>query len=293
MNDPRLLLAIPVYNEERYVDKVLTEVRRYAEQTPFDVLVVDDGSTDGTPLRLARHPVEVIRHATNRGYGRSMQDMLRWADFDAYDWLVTMDCDEQHEPAALPSFVAAIRAAERGEHPADVVSGSRYLVARDGDDSPPQDRRSINATITAELNCRLGDLLMGPGVAMTDAFCGFKAYRVRACGRLRLDVDGYDFPMQFWVQAAAQRLAVREIPVRLIYNDPTRTFGGPLNDPQKRLAAYRRTLTRELRRCADRLPSSALHRLDSICHDGSATSIDPSVDASAHPSVRSASACGC
>ena len=269
MPDLRLLLAIPVYNEAKYVDNVLTEVRRYALQTPFDVLVVDDGSTDETPLRLARHPVEVIRHATNRGYGRSMQDMLRWADFDAYDWLVTMDCDEQHEPAALPNFVEAIRAAESDAvDAADVISGSRYLTTNAGDDSPPQDRRSINATITAELNCRIGDLLMGPGATMTDAFCGFKAYRVMACRRLSLDVDGYDFPMQFWVQAAAQRLRVREIPVRLIYNDPTRTFGGPLNDPQKRLTAYRRTLTRELRRCADRLPASALLRLDEICRDG-------------------------
>ena len=95
---PRVLLAIPVYNEARYVDRVLTEVRRRID----DVLVIDDGSTDDTPRRLAAHPVEVIRHATNRGYGRSMQDMMRWARFDGFDWLVTMDCDEQHEPAAIP-----------------------------------------------------------------------------------------------------------------------------------------------------------------------------------------------
>ncbi|MHC4651183.1 MAG: glycosyltransferase [Planctomycetota bacterium] len=93
---------------------------------------------------------------------------------DGYDWLITMDCDEQHEPAAIPSFIDAI---ERGE--SDVISGSRYLRpspgAAAGDDSPPEDRRAINATITAELNCRLG-------LALTDGFCGFKAYRVSACG---------------------------------------------------------------------------------------------------------------
>jgi glycosyltransferase involved in cell wall biosynthesis len=260
MSDLRLLLAIPVYNEQRYVDRVLTEVRKYAQRVPFDVLVVDDGSTDETPLELARHPVEVIRHAANRGYGRSMQDMFRWAEFDGYDWLITMDCDEQHEPASIPTFVEAIRASQSGEVPSDVVSGSRYLAERDAVNTPPEDRRRINATLTEELNRRVGRLL---GTTLTDAFCGFKAYRVGAVRGLQLDVDGYDFPMQFWVQAAAQRLRVREIPIRLIYIDPTRTFGGPLNDPQTRLEAYRRTLIRELRRCADRLPPEAIHDLAS------------------------------
>jgi dolichol-phosphate mannosyltransferase len=230
---PRILVGIPVYNEQRSVRKVLDEVRRFASE----ILVIDDGSTDSTPMLLAEQPVEVIRHATNRGYGRSMQDMLRWARFDGYDWLITMDCDEQHEPAAIPRFVERILADE-----ADVISGSRYLEVNELDGMPPSDRRAINETITAELNCRLD-------LSLTDAFCGFKAYRVRACNRLSLDVDGYDFPMQFWVQAVAHGLRIEELPVRLIYNDPTRSFGGPLDDPGNRLAHYRATMQRELKRC--------------------------------------------
>src|SRR5207237_1376351 len=89
----RTLVAIPVYNEDKHVDKVLDRVQPFAKH----VLLIDDGSTDCTPLRLARHPVEVIRHAENRGYGRSMQDAFRWAAFDGFDWVITMDCDEQHE----------------------------------------------------------------------------------------------------------------------------------------------------------------------------------------------------
>jgi dolichol-phosphate mannosyltransferase len=246
-----ILLGLPVYNEQAYVTTVLSEVRQHADC----VLVIDDGSTDDTPLLLARQPVEVIRHAENRGYGRSMQDMLRWANVDSYDWLITMDCDEQHEPAAIPRFLEAV---EQGA--SDVISGSRYLRSGPAemirDDSPPEDRRAINATITAELNCRLG-------LRLTDAFCGFKAYRVSACDRLRLTVDGYDFPMQFWVQAVAHGLAIEELPVRLIYHDPSRTFGGPLNDPTSRLEHYRRTMHDEIDRCAALLPSGAtvgLHR---------------------------------
>lgn len=237
-----MLVGIPVYNEEGHVAKVLGEVQRYAS----DVLVIDDGSTDATPMRLAEQKVEVVRHATNRGYGRSMQDMIRWACCDGFDWLITMDCDEQHEPAAIPRFVKEI-----SRDDADVISGSRYLRTSEHDDVPPADRRSINQTITEELNERLG-------LSLTDAFCGFKAYRVKACSRLKLDVDGYDFPMQFWVQAVANGLRIREIPVRLIYNDPNRSFGGPLDNPVHRLNLYRRTMCREIEQCKDRLPVGAL-----------------------------------
>lgn len=239
--EPRVLVGIPVYNEQKYVAPVLHEVRRYAA----DILVIDDGSTDCTPMRLAEQPVEVIRHATNRGYGRSMQDMLRWAKFDGFDWLITMDCDEQHEPAAIPLFMERLRAGE-----SDVISGSRYLRPSSGDDAPPSDRRQINLQITQEINARLG-------LSLTDSFCGFKAYRVAACDRLSLDVDGYDFPMQFWVQAVAHGLKIEEVPVRLIYNDPSRSFGGPLDDPQNRLDVYRRTMHRELQRCCRELAANA------------------------------------
>ena len=241
----RVLLGIPVYNEQKYVTQVLGEVLRYAD----DVLVIDDGSTDDTPLLLARQSVEVIRHAENRGYGRSMQDMLRWAKFDGFDWLITMDCDEQHEPAAIPRFIRAVNS-----DTADVISGSRYLVGTPLDDAPPKDRRVINGQITKELNARLE-------LSLTDSFCGFKAYRISACEELSLDVDGYDFPMQFWVQAVAHGLRIEEIPVRLIYHDPSRSFGGPLDVPKSRLNHYRCTMHRELERCASALPNGALDGL--------------------------------
>ncbi|MBL9148034.1 MAG: glycosyltransferase family 2 protein [Phycisphaerae bacterium] len=243
---PKILLAIPVYNEAGYVPKVLAEVATYVGAYVDSVLVVDDGSTDRTPMELAQHRVEVIRHAENRGYGRSMMDMFRWAAFDRFDWLITMDCDEQHEPASIPAFVDAILADD-----ADVVSGSRYLAQTPLDDLPPSDRRHINRLMTDEVNARLG-------LALTDTFCGFKAYRTSALERLRLDVDGYDFPMQFWPQAVAHGLVIREIPVRLIYNDPNRTFGGPLNDPARRIMVYRSTLHRELCRLRTMLPSNAV-----------------------------------
>jgi len=245
----RVLVAIPVYNEQKHVARVL---ERVLEQTK-DVLVIDDGSTDATPAILARFPVEGLRHAENRGYGRSMQDAFRWAAVDGFDWVITMDCDEQHEPESIPDFVEAI---DRDD--SDVVSGSRYLRAASETDRPPPDRRAINGQITSELNERLG-------LALTDAFCGFKAYRVEAVKKLALGEDGYAFPMQFWVRAVSQRLRIREIPIRLIYNDLNRSFGGPLDNPTVRLAHYRRVLHCELERCAESLPAAALNGVAAGC----------------------------
>ena len=248
----RTLVAIPVYNEQKYVTRVLERVGEYAS----DILVIDDGSTDETPMLLARQPVEVIRHAANRGYGHSLLDAFRWARVDDYDWVVTMDCDEQHEPAAIPRF---LEAAAHGE--SDVISGSRYLEFTCEGDCPPKDRRAINAEITGEINERLG-------LSLTDSFCGFKAYRVQALSTMRLNVDGYAFPMQFWVQAVAHGLKITEIPVKLIYNDMNRTFGGPLDDPAVRLGHYREEFHLELRRCADRLPERALADIAACCRCG-------------------------
>ncbi|MFM7050729.1 MAG: glycosyltransferase family 2 protein, partial [Planctomycetota bacterium] len=199
----------------------------------------------------------VIRHGKNRGYGRAMQDMLEWADFRGYDWVISMDCDEQHEPASLPAFVAELA---RGG--CDIVSGSRYLDETLPGDPAPDDRRRINALLTRELNERLS-------LGITDAFCGFKAYRASVCANLRLDACGYEFPMQFWVQACAAGLRVRELAVRRIYVDMTRTFGSGLDEPELRLRVYRDTMHREIRRCAARLPARAMDGLGEESPSGS------------------------
>lgn len=229
----RVLVAIPVFNEAKYLAKVLAQVQSQGA----DVLVVDDGSTDETPAILRTFPgVAVIRHPENRGYGQSLIDAFQFASRQEYDWVISIDCDEQHEPARIPEFIAAARSDD-----ADILSGSRYLKAMSGNTAAPDDRRRINMTITQMLNDRLG-------LRLTDAFCGFKAHRVSAMDRLCLTVPGYAFPLQFWVQAWRQGLAIRELPVELIYNDPNRHFGGMLDDPDSRLTHYLDVFETELAR---------------------------------------------
>src|SRR6185295_15045861 len=113
----RVLTALPVYNEVTHVNPVLDEVVRYAS----DVLVVDDGATDGTSdLLAARKDIHLIRHEKNRGYGAALITAFEYAVAQKYDILVTIDCDGQHEPQRIGQLVDACRNA-------DVVSGSRYL----------------------------------------------------------------------------------------------------------------------------------------------------------------------
>lgn len=235
----RTLVAIPVYNERQYLNHVLDAVARHAR----DVLVINDGSTDGTAeLLAARRDVHVITHPENRGYGQSLIDAFCYAARRGYDWVITMDCDEQHEPDQIPAFLAEAR---RGR--ADVISGSRYLRESPDDDAAPPDRRRINMTI----NTLLEQLL---GLRLTDSFCGFKAHRVAAMRGLELDEPGYAFPLQFWVRCVRAGLRIREIPVPRIYRDRSREFGGTLDDPAARLQHYLEVLVRELRR----EPSAAL-----------------------------------
>lgn len=227
----RLLIAIPVFNERKYVERVLSEVRRYAH----DILCIDDGSTDGTAeLLSARDDIQLIRHPVNRGYGQSIVDAFQYASAHGYDWVITMDCDEQHEPARIPEFLREVESDQW-----DIISGSRYMQASATDDLPPGDRRAINATLTSLLN----ELFAWK---LTDSFCGFKAHRVSAMMQLNLDQPGYAFPMQLWPRVWKAGLRVKEIPVRLIYNDPNRYFGGLLDDAQHRLRHYLDVLNSEL-----------------------------------------------
>ena len=202
----RYLVTIPVFNEASTIQAVLQQVRPYAQ----DILVIDDGSTDPTHRLLAdERNIKTIRHRVNRGYGRSLSEAFTFAIRQGYDWLVTMDCDGQHEPSRIPDLLRAAT-----EDHADIVSGSRYLREMPSHTPPPADRRAINQKITDLLN-ELLDL------QITDAFCGFKAYRVAALEKLHITVPGYGMPLQLWVQAAQQGLSIREIPVPVSYTHLT------------------------------------------------------------------------
>jgi glycosyltransferase involved in cell wall biosynthesis len=221
----RFLTALPVYNEHSHVNSVLDEVVRHAD----DVLVVDDGSTDGTrELLETRRDIRTIRHESNRGYGAALKTAFDYAIDNHYDVLVTIDCDGQHTPQRICQLVAVCR-------DADIASGSRYLCPKEVARQAPAERRQINVQITNELNERLG-------LSLTDAFCGFKAYRVPALAEFSINEPGYGMPIELWVQAAYHHLRIVEVPVPLIYLNEERSFGGSLDDGRQRIEYYHRVL---------------------------------------------------
>jgi len=225
------VVAIPVYNEAPTIERVLQTARRYA----CDILVVDDGSTDGTGDVLDREEgIHLIRHPQNEGYGKGLADAFGFAVRRGYDYLVTMDADEQHDPALIPTFLREIS-------DYDIISGSRYLAELPGADPPPPERRRINREVCAVV----GEVC---GLDLTDAFCGYKAYQTNALRRLDITEFGYAMPLQLWAQAAHLGLRIKEIPCRRIYKDPSRTFGGSLDDPEVRRKHYLETIEREVMR---------------------------------------------
>jgi len=243
----KLLTAIPVYNEEKHLESVLTEVRRYSP----NVLVINDGSSDGTSTLLAKQRgIAVITHPQNRGYGAALSSAFSYALDNQVEVLVTMDCDGQHEPSRISVLMEAI-------HDADIVSGSRYLRDFRQDSLPPADRQRINHIITAELNQTLG-------LELTDAFCGFKAYRRDALQRLHITEAGWGMPLQLWVQAACAGLRIKEVGVPRIYLDPNRAFGGVLNDEEQRLAYYRGVITEALMKARSKVSMESPHCLCSM-----------------------------
>lgn len=230
----RVLTALPVFNEERHVIDVIAEVKKYSDE----ILVVDDGSSDGTAELLKTIPgIHIVRHEQNQGYGAGLRTAFTYALAGQYDVLVTIDCDGQHQPALIPEMAAAIYACP--DHPADIISGSRYLKVFPGASEPPIERRRINLQITEWLNHQFC-------LNLTDAFCGFKAYRVDSLARLRITELGYAMPLQLWVQAAAQKMKIVEFPVPLVYLEEERSFGGSLDIAAKRLAYYQEVLDREM-----------------------------------------------
>ena len=225
-------VVMPVYNEAGTVATVIDAVR---ERFDGEIIVIDDGSDDGTQLVLAeRDDVAVVRLDRNCGYGCALRIGFDVAAELGHRRLVTMDCDGQHEPAHIPGFLAAL------DEGCDIVSGSRYLPMSGETGEAPADRREINRIITTIIN-------EVTGWSLTDSFCGFKAYDMEALRSLELKEPGYAMPLELWARAWQADLTVRELAVERIYCDRDRTFGAALDDPDERLAYYLEVWNRSLK----------------------------------------------
>lgn len=221
---PRVLVVIPAHNEEESLPRTLEEVR--ARAPGVDLLVVDDGSRDGTAAAARRAGVPLVRHPVNLGVGGALQTGFRYGMEHGYDVLVQLDADGQHDPAFLTSVLAPVL-----DGRCDVCIGSRY-VARTGYRAP--------------LHRRLGMLLfsgivrLALGRRIADTTSGFRAYH-----REVMRVCQHDFPADFpdaplLIALARRGFRLLEVPVEMRERRAGRSFytlGKQLYYPYKNLVA--------------------------------------------------------
>lgn len=194
----RGIIVIPAFNEEETIPRVIRDIE--AEGLGLDIVVVDDGSTDGTLAALASFPVIVLSHPVNLGYGAAVQTGMMYAVREGYDRLVLMDADGQHVPSQVRALLAEL---DRGF---DIVIGSRFAGSTDDGGYRIPAFRRLGIRFFSILAWALG------GVRIRDVTSGFQAMR-----REVFDVLAREYPVDFpdaevVVMLGLKKFRVSEVP---------------------------------------------------------------------------------
>lgn len=175
---PRCLAVVPALNEERQIGAVVEDIKRNAPG--FDVLVIDDGSTDHTARVARAHGAAVVRHPFNMGYGVALQTAYKYAVRRGYDLLVQLDGDGQHDPAYIPKLAEQITSNQ-----ADVCVGTRF---KEGLGYIPPFLRRVGMVIFGYIASRATNR------RVTDPTSGYQALTRRAFSFFQSDLFPFDYP---------------------------------------------------------------------------------------------------
>lgn len=200
---PRIIVAMPAFNEEKYLGSIVLQVRKHAAK----VIVVDDGSTDRTAGIAELAGAAVIHHGSNRGYGSAIQSIFRAAREEDPDVLVILDADAQHDPEEIPLLVRAVQGG------ADVVIGSREGQR----ESIPGYRRFGQRVLS-----RMTAIASRKKLADTES--GFRAYSRKAVHALKLRETGMAVSSEIVSAAASQGLKITEVPITVTYSRDSSTL---------------------------------------------------------------------
>jgi glycosyltransferase involved in cell wall biosynthesis len=199
-SNARKLAVVPAYNEASCVGEVVRELRRSAPG--FDPLVVDDGSTDNTPVVAREAGARVVRHPFNLGIGGAVQTGFTFAQQHGYDYLVQVDGDRQHDPGEIRRLEHAM-----AESDVDMVCGSRFL----------HEDHKYPAPVSRRTGIHLFAFLLSKvvGQRVSDPTSGFRLYNRRAIGVFARDYP-HDYPeVEAVLMVHAHRLRMCEVPVRM------------------------------------------------------------------------------
>jgi glycosyltransferase involved in cell wall biosynthesis len=195
------LAVIPAYNEEATLGGVIDSIREHAPG--FEILVVDDGSTDRTVEVARSRGARVLRHVFNLGIGGAVQAGFKFALENGYDYCVQVDGDGQHDAAEIRTLQDVMA----GDPAVDMVVGSRFLS--DDHEYPAPISRRTGIHIFAFVCSRI------IGQRVSDPTSGF-----RLCNRRTIALFARDYPHDYpEVEAILMlhyhRLTMRETPVRM------------------------------------------------------------------------------
>ncbi len=203
-----VLVVLPTYNEAENIDRVLRRIRAALEDA--SVLVVDDGSPDGTAdaaevMGKELGNIEILRRGRKSGLGSAYRAGFRWGLERGFDACIEMDADLSHEPEALPGLVAAL------SDGCELAVGSRYVP---GGVIP-------NWAWHRRLLSRGGNVYASAllGLAVADSTSGFRAYSASLLRRIELDrirADGYGFQIEMTYRARRAGATVVEVPIRFV-----------------------------------------------------------------------------
>jgi glycosyltransferase involved in cell wall biosynthesis len=198
---PSYLAVIPAYNEAATIATVIEAVRTRAPN--FDILLIDDGSTDETAARGEALGCRVLRMPFNLGIGGAVQCGFQFALENGYDFAAQVDGDGQHEPGELVKLVDAIR----GPAGVDMVCGSRFLT----------DDYEYPAPISRRTGIHIFSFVLSKlvGAPVSDPTSGFRLYNRRAIELFARDYP-HDYPeVEAVLMLHHHRLRMCEVPVQM------------------------------------------------------------------------------
>jgi len=191
---PLVVAAIPAYNEEKTIARVILLARRHVDR----VLVCDDGSRDLTASLAEELGADVIRHGKNLGKGAAFKSLFGKALELAADVVVTLDADGQHDPGEIPHLVKPVLSGD-----ADVVVGSRFLT---GNNEMPLYRRFGSRVLNGLVN-RFGE------EKVSDTQSGFRAYNRKALLEIDVTAQGIGVDSEILMKAYGNDVKIKEVPI--------------------------------------------------------------------------------
>jgi glycosyltransferase involved in cell wall biosynthesis len=196
VTSPRMLALIAAYNEPHVADVVR------GTKTHLPVLVVDDGSQDDTAARAEAAGATVLRQVPNQGKGKALRTGFRWALDQGYDAVVTLDADNQHDPAEIPAFLTVCAARQP-----DLIIGERRFRQMPFP-------RNVSNTIGRWL------FSWALGQPMRDNQSGYRLISRRLMeASLTSREQGFEFEVEMIVTCVQHGYALVGVPIRTIYGD--------------------------------------------------------------------------